>query len=383
MGVKLRVKENSNLLYLDIHYFDAEKGRRTRHKAYLGLKNTDANCKLIEKKIIPSIERDISLGVYNPKGKQSAIKRNVKEYGFLSFTRHKKDRREHVRSAYYRHFKNHIVPDFGARNIDSISPMELIEWQNKKLEEYKVTTVKKFRSIFYTIFSDAVLENIIDENPLDKVPRPNESEEFGIDDSDDDIIRPFSLNEVYELIGKAEGYLKNFIAIMSFTGMRPGELVTLKWDDIDFNNALISIRKTTVYGKVCPVKTFSSRRSIEMLPIVQEYFLKQKELTYGNTYDSVFLSSLGKSFYSHDIIAMRFKKLLDENDTRYLYQLRHSFASLMISAGEDVLWVSRMMGHKSLDITLKTYSKAYDVWQDKKGQKERAKFLENVPNTSL
>lgn len=83
----------------------------------------------------------------------------------------------------------------------------------------------------------------------------------------------------------------------------------------------------------------------------------------------MFICGFHKPFYSYDIIAVHFKKLLDENDKRYLYQLRHSFASLMISEEEDVLWVSRMMGHKSLDITLKTYSKAYSIIQDKKGRR--------------
>lgn len=173
--------------------------------------------------------------------------------------------------------------------------------------------------------------------------------------------------------------MKNFIGIMAFTGMRPGEIVSLEWKDINFEDSLISIKRTTVYGRVGPVKTKSSKRSIEMLPLVKEYFLKQKDLTFGNPYDRVFLSSFHKPFYSHDIISSRFKDLLIEGDPRYLYNLRHSFASLMISEGEDVLWVSRMLGHKSLDITLKTYSKAYSIMQDKIGVKVRAKFLQKRP----
>jgi integrase len=379
MSVKIRVKKPSNKLFLDIHYFDIALQEHVRHKEYLGLSDTASNWKMIEKEIIPHIEREISLGNYSPKSKRCVVKKLVKEYGLLSFERHSNDRREHVRNAYEKHFMNHIVPSFGNRAIENISPMELIEWQNIKQKEYKASTVRKFRSIFYSIFTDAVLENIIKENPFDKVPRPSDVGEFDIDDEDDESIRPFSLDEIYELMEKAKGYLKNFIAIMSFSSMRPGELVSLKWNDVNFEDSLISIRRTTVYGEIGPVKTASSKRVIEMLPIVKEYLLKQKDLTYGNPYDTVFLNSYHKPFYSHDIIAVHFKKLLDENDTRYLYQLRHSFASMMISQGEDVLWVSRMMGHKSLDITLSTYSKAYSIWQDKKGQKRRATFLEKRP----
>lgn len=87
------------------------------------------------------------------------------------------------------------------------------------------------------------------------------------------------------------------------------------------------------------------------------------------------MNSSEKPFYSHDVIAKKFKKLLESNDKRYLYQLRHSFATKMISEGEDILWVSRMMGHKNADITLKTYAKAYDISRNKNTRKQRALFL--------
>jgi len=117
-------------------------------------------------------------------------------------------------------------------------------------------------------------------------------------------------------------------------------------------------------------------RDIEMLPGVKEFFLAQYRLTGGNSKGDIFLNSSKKPFYSHDFIAKKFKELLDDGDKRYLYQLRHSFATLMISEGEDILWVSKMLGHKSSDITLKTYARAYKLSDDKKKRKKRALFLE-------
>jgi len=87
------------------------------------------------------------------------------------------------------------------------------------------------------------------------------------------------------------------------------------------------------------------------------------------------LNSSKKPFYSHDIIAKQFKQLLDEGDNRYLYQLRHSFATMMITEHEDPLWVSGMLGHKSSEITLKTYAKAYKLARDKNKRQKRASFL--------
>ena len=67
------------------------------------------------------------------------------------------------------------------------------------------------------------------------------------------------------------------------------------------------------------------------------------------------------------------------DDTRFLYQLRHSFASIMISKGEDITCVSQMMGHENIDITLKVYTHFYKIIEDKNKRKKRALFLETVP----
>ena len=99
MSVKIRVKQPSDKLYLDIHYFDIDLNKHVRHKAYLGMKNTPSNWKLIEREIIPYIEREISLGTYNPKTKRSTVSKLVKDYGEVSFKRHSRKRRSHVQNA--------------------------------------------------------------------------------------------------------------------------------------------------------------------------------------------------------------------------------------------------------------------------------------------
>ena len=111
-----------------------------------------------------------------------------------------------------------------------------------------------------------------------------------------------------------------------------------------------------------------------MLAGVKEFFLEQYKIT-GHLTDEVFVNSSKLPFYSHDFIAKQFRDLLPKDDTRYLYQLRHSFASMMITEGEDILWVSRMMGHKDSNITLQTYAKAYKISKRKSERKARASFL--------
>lgn len=192
----------------------------------------------------------------------------------------------------------------------------------------------------------------------------------------DDGVNPFTLEEIEQLLLKSGGYLKNFIGIMSRTGMRPGELTGLRWSDVDFDNEIIKVRRTRILGKNGPPKKKASVRDVEMLLGVKDFFQAQFELTGNNSNGDVFLNSSNEPFYSHDIIAKQFKSLLDKKDKRYLYQLRHSFATMMISEGEDILWVSKMLGHKSSDITLKAYAKAFKISHNKNERKQRALFLE-------
>lgn len=377
--MSVRMYANSyGILYLDIRY-----GNNERIRSSTKLKDTPKNRNLIQKNIIPKIEVQILNGEYNPNAKQVVVLNTVKEYGYRSLKRHQNKRREHVQKSYIQHFENKIIPYFGDTLIQNISPIQLIDWQNELMESCKASSVKKYRNVFNGILEDAYKERVnghrmILFNPFREVDIPKEREIFFDEDENifDEGINPFSIDEIEQLLFKTDGYLKNFIGIMSRTGMRPGELTALRWTDIDFDNEIIKVRRTRILGKNGPPKKKASVRDIEMLLGVKEFFQAQFELTGNNSNGDVFLNSSNEPFYSHDFIAKQFKSLLDKNDKRYLYQLRHSFATMMISEGEDILWVSKMLGHKSSDITLKAYAKAYNISHNKNERKQRALFLE-------
>src|SRR5574344_450963 len=170
-------------------------------------------------------------------------------------------------------------------------------------------------------------------------------------------INPFNKDEIIKILNSTTGNLYYFIVIMVYTGMRPGEIISLTWNDIDFEKKRIAVDKTTVNGKVGDVKTESSVRYVDIIPVLEDELKNLYKETGNNKY--LLLSSFNKPFYSHDIIAKRFKELLMDINIkeRKLYNLRHTFASMMISQGQNILWVSRMLGHKDISITLKVYTK--------------------------
>ncbi|MGH2307049.1 site-specific integrase [Aliarcobacter sp. ERUVET-8] len=133
---------------------------------------------------------------------------------------------------------------------------------------------------------------------------------------------------------------------MAATGMRPGEIVALKWSDVDFERKMISIERTRIRSKKGEkpkdglTKTMSSNRKIDLLPIAEQALLEQMKLTVDATY--IFLNQSNEPFYGHDIIGKRFREIIKQSGVkeRPLYNLRHTFASQMISRGADIVWVS-------------------------------------------
>ncbi len=211
--------------------------------------------------------------------------------------------------------------------------------------------MQKFRSVLFSILTEAVRYKRIPENPLSFVKAPK------LKYNTDENINPFTETELTTISHIQDGYMKNFIFLMASTGMRPGEIVALKWSDINLKKKFIEVNKTVVRGNEGEVKTYSSKRYVDILPQAEPSLQRQYGLTGHQEY--VFLSSFHKQFYSHDIIGVNFKRILKKSgvEVRKLYNLRHTFASQMISKGADIVWVSKMLGHKDVSITLKIYTK--------------------------
>ncbi len=277
--------------------------------------------------------------------------------------------REHVFSSNHSIFNKHIKPYFLNNLISNIKPIELEEWQNNLIKrKYSVFTIIRYRSILNLILQKAFDNNIIEYNPLSKVKSPNAlNKKFrSLFDLENDNSLPFNKSEIIKMLNNTKGNLYYFIFIMISTGMRPGEIISLTWKDIDFVKKRIAVDKTIVRGKIGEVKTESSVRFVDIIPILENQLKALYDLKISDKF--LFLSNYRKPFQSHTSIARRFKLLLNKLhiNERDMYNLRHTFASNMISEGQNILWVSKMLGHRDISITLKTYAKFVKEDEDKR-----------------
>ena len=102
------------------------------------------------------------------------------------------------------------------------------------LEKLKPRTVRNIRSVLSSILMDAWRDEIITSNPLKLVKVPS------IEDTD---IRPFSEPEMFQILKNSTGQSCNFFALAFFTGMRSGEMLGLRWEDINFTRKEIDISR--------------------------------------------------------------------------------------------------------------------------------------------
>lgn len=337
-------------------YYQSERYRRS-----LNIDDTKANRKLAENIILPEIQYKLNSGTFFENEKSDIP--TVKEYAKISFELHRHHRKLTTPYDYELSLRLHINPYFGEKHIDRIKPSDVALWQNTLLEKLSPRRVRSIRAVFNMFFQDALRDGIIDKNPLTmvKVPKIEKVE-----------VKPFTLEEMLKIIHGSEGEIQSFVALGFFTGMRSGEMIGLRWGDIDFDRREISIKRTIKMGKISTPKTQSSVRTIDIIDQLLPYLEDQYKRT-GQYEGYVFLNSEFTHYY--DIKRIRnthWKNLLKKVEIEYrtIYQMRHTFATIMIEHGEDILWVSHMLGHTDTSMTLQMYAK-----YRKQEQKKRATFL--------
>ncbi len=173
-------------------------------------------------------------------------------------------------------------------------------------------------------------------------------------------VDPFDRKEIQAILEAAEGQIKNFFQFAFFTGLRTSELIALEWGDIDWINGQLYVSRAFVSGEIKKTKTKGSKRQVLLLPPALEALQAQKSHTFmqGQT---IFHAPFSNQPWTSPISIRHsaWLPLLRRAGVRYRnpYQTRHTYASMMLSNGENLMWVARQMGHVNIEMVMKTYGK--------------------------
>ena len=302
--------------------------------------------------------------------------------------------RETTFASYVRYYKRYVEPEFGKMKLKDVTYSSIVlflkEMANRGLG---YSSLRNIHVVLSMVLDIAVKDDVLKSNPC-KGTLKELQREYGDDTKE---IRALTLKEqkIFETFlakpGRYHQYYPVFI-VMLWTGMRVGEVVGLRWEDIDFENNEINVNHTLLYYdkgkgegsdyKINPPKTKNSRRTVPMLPIVREALLMEKEYQelLGIKCESVidgytnfiFINSKGKVLH-HKKLNHRLKLICEAINKElhadeespvdvfphvHNHMLRHTFATRMREAGADMKAVSAMMGHEGILLTLKTYTDA-------------------------
>lgn len=240
--------------------------------------------------------------------------------------------------------KKHIIPGLGERRLKDITVSDIREFLLNMMEKRSPKYCNECLQVLRMIFKAAIDEDLIQKNPALKVKKIKVPKYK---------VEAFTDEEVKKILTVAQELFPQYYAPiwMAFhTGLRAGELWSLQWNDIDGDR--IHIRRSIRSGKEGHTKTLQERHVFipRSLPFDSKYQSKLKG-RYIFSYES------GKFIDHRSFMRWVWKSLLEKANVNYrnFHCCRHTFASLHLRHGTSLEWISKQLGHASVEFTFRTY----------------------------
>jgi integrase len=270
-----------------------------------------------------------------------------------------KYKRPNIRETTYENnqqvIKTHLVM-FNDMKISSITIVTIEKFFSYLQETgLKIATMRRIINTVNQIMGYAARHRMIDYNPVRDAERPRKR----INDDDERImkvIQPERIKEFLDAVDDPKYRMMFLTAVM--TGARQGELLGLKWCDVDFDKKQIHISRTYNHGRFFSPKTKQSRRSIDLAPIVVKELRIWKLASPANEHDLVFPNDKGKPMTCNGYVHRPFHAAREKAGLPKLrfHDLRHTYASLLIAQGENIKYIQTQLGHATPMMTLNVYS---------------------------
>jgi len=258
---------------------------------------------------------------------------------------------------------HHIVPGLGHHRIDRLRPQHIAAFYRERSEFLSASSVRRVHAILRRALTVAVRWGLIERNPVLMVdPPPMTRRE----------IQPYTVEEARRFLDAvAEHRLRARWIIGLSLGLRQGEMLGLRWEDVDFTKGQLHVRRAIRLqpdGSLALVetKTSRSRRTIPMPTPVTEALrahLRLQDVERAQALDLwkesglVFTSAVGTAIHPRNDYRA-FQQILQQSELRRirLHDLRHTAASLLLAQGVPARVVMEILGHSQISVTLNSYT---------------------------
>lgn len=290
---------------------------------------------------------------------------------------------------YRGYIDNHIKPYIGSIKLNKLTTLDLQRLYGKLLKSGRIVrpemvkdnsglspkSVRNVHNVISAAMDKAKVEKLISRNPADDCVLP-ERQHIEMQTLAADELRAFFQE------AKKSGLFEFYYTDLS-TGLRRGEILGLKWTDIDFEEQTIRVRRQILRleGEVqeAPLKTKNAYRTISISRELAE-ILKEKQKKEKGFSVYVFPSPVTGGPRSPDALRSTLLRILERAGLQRIrfHDLRHTFATLALQNGVDIKTVSGMLGHYSAGFTLDTYAHVTTA-----AQRDAAKKMGNLLNAAI
>jgi len=219
----------------------------------------------------------------------------------------------------------HFLKHFKNKTLQQLNPWIIEKYKSDRKKEVKPSTVNRDLAILRNMLNKAVDWNMIESSPFKGVKL------FKVNNINLRIISNEEFNLLYE---SSSLDLKPILLCAVSTGMRLGELLSLKWSDINWNDDYITVRDSKNYeGRTIPINT----TLLKALSDLKKHSESEYVFKYRKSIQKTWTKALKTSGIEH----CRF------------HDLRHTFASRLVMAGTDLVTVKQLLGHKRIETTMR------------------------------
>lgn len=249
--------------------------------------------------------------------------------------------------------RNHVEgTPLGKRRVVKVKPSEVQAWVSDRAKLMAPGTLRILVSLVSGAFDAAVLDGIVGVTPFRKITLPEGAKEQLV---------ALTVEQVDLLADSIGARYRAMVVVQSSLGLRIGELLALRVEDVDFLRRTVRIEDQIdrVTRERVPPKTPWSKRTLPLLTDVAAAELSRHIAAYPPTPEGLIFHTrsglpVGHDWYNNKILVPAARKAgLPEGTTSH--QLRHHFASVLLKAGVPVTDVAKYLGHKTPALVISTY----------------------------
>lgn len=240
--------------------------------------------------------------------------------------------------------------------VREVAPSALREW----ISEMDCTskTIRNTLIPLRSIFEDALNDELIDFNPFDRIALTKLIRQTA--KASDYVIQPFTAEERSAILEACRPDERPMVQFWFHTGLRPGELQALEWRHIDWERRVARIELNQVVGVIKAPKTAAGIRDLELNAEAVAALTAQKAISLMRG-ARVWLNPSSLQPWETDAQVRKtlWMPLMKRSKVPYRnpYQVRHTYASTLLTAGQNPWYVAQQLGHEDVEMVFRTYGK--------------------------